>query len=126
MEPVVEPVIGMTAGLPPSAHAASPATSWELARVVNHAAYAREGGTAQESEDSQSQSYYGLRSSKRTDLHNTTDGEVLLSPSGWSTLSKISDPGRDEITLIGVEDPDNEDLNRLLWNTECGICSPCN
>ena len=26
----------------------TPATSWELARVVNHAAYAREGGTAQE------------------------------------------------------------------------------
>ena len=52
-------------------------TSWELARVVNHAAYAREGGTAQEFEDAQSQSYYGLRSSKRTDLHNTSDGEVL-------------------------------------------------
>ena len=47
-----------------AAHAACPATSWELARVVNHAAYAREGGTAQEAEDVQSQSYYGLRSSK--------------------------------------------------------------
>ena len=44
---------------------------------INHAAFAREGGTAQEAEDVQSQSYYGLRSQKRTDLHNTTDGEVL-------------------------------------------------
>ena len=26
----------------------------------------------------------------------------------------------DEITLIGVEDSDNEDLNRLLWDTELG------
>ena len=29
-------------------------------------------------------------------------------------------PRLDEITLIGVEDADNEDLNRLLWDTELG------
>ena len=103
-----------------AAHAASPATSWELARVVNHAAYAREGGTAQEAEDVQSQSYYGLRSQKRTDLHNTTDGEVLALAVRVVNAFKDLRPRLDEITLIGVEDPDNENLNELLWNTELG------
>ena len=93
---------------------------WELARVVNHAAYARAGGTAQEFEDVQSQSYYGIRSHKRTDLHNTSDGEVLALAVRMVNSSKDLRPRADEITITGVEDPDNDNLNELLWNTELG------
>jgi hypothetical protein len=103
-----------------AAHAAEPLTSWELARIVNHAAYAREGGTAQEVTDPGSQNAFGIRSHKRTDLHNTSDGEVLTLAVRIVNAFKDLRPRLDEITIVAVADPDNEDRNRLLWDTRLG------
>lgn len=103
-----------------AAHAADPVTSRELARVINHAAYAREGGTAQEAIDNASVVKYGFRSHKRTDLHNTSDAEVLTLANRMVTARSEFRIRLDEITIVGVEDPDNEDLNRLLWDTRLG------
>ena len=83
----------------------TPATSWELARVVNHAAYARDGGTAQESSDLGSQNAYGLRSHKRTDFQNTTDGEVLALAVKQVNARKDLRPRADQIAIAAVEDP---------------------
>ena len=103
-----------------AAHVIALSTSWELARVTNHAAYAREGGTAQESSDAGSQNAYGIRSHKRTDFQNTTDGEVLALAVRVVNSRKDLRPRADSITVAAVEDPDNEDLNRLLWDTRLG------
>ena len=97
-----------------------PETSWELARVINHAAYARVGGTAQEAQDLGSWSAYGIRSHKRTDLLNTTDAEVLTLANRTVSAQKDLRPRADQIEIAAVDDPDNEDLNRLLWDTELG------
>ena len=98
----------------------TPATSWELARIINHAAYAREGGTAQESSDAGSQNAFGLRSHKRTDFQNTTDGEVLALAVRVVNASKDLRPRADTISIQGVEDEANADLNRLIWDTRAG------
>ena len=104
-----------------AAHIDSPLdTSWELARVINHAAYARAGGVAQEAQDLGSWSAYGIRSHKRTDLQNTTDAEVATLANRTVSLRKDLRPRADQITIGAVDDPDNEDLNRLLWDTELG------
>ncbi len=103
-----------------AAHADQPANSWALSRVVNHAAYAREGGTAQEAQDTASQAASGIRSHKRTDLLNTTDAEVLFLATRMVNAQKDLRPRFDDITLVAVDDPANEDLNRLLWDTEYG------
>ena len=63
---------------------------------------------------------YGIRSHKRTDFQNTTDGEVLALAVRVVNARKDLRPRADQITIAGVEDPDNEDLNRLLWDTRLG------
>lgn len=97
-----------------------PATSWELARIINHAAYARAGGTAQEVNDYGSQNAYGIRSHNRTDFLNTTDGEVLALAVRVVNSSKDLRPRADDIAISAVADPDNEDLNRLFWDSQLG------
>ncbi len=103
-----------------AAHALRPQTSWELARVVNDVQFARDGGTLQQVEDLASQQTYGERTYQRTDLKNTTDLEVLALATRYLNSFKDSRMRVDEVTIEAVDDPNNDDLNRLLWDTRLG------
>lgn len=111
-----------------AAHYEDVRTSWELARVVNDVHFARDGGTMQEAEDEASQFAYGAgdgaqktpRTYQRTDFHNTTDAEVLALAVRYLNSFKDARMRVDEVTIEAVDDPDNEDLNRLIWDTQLG------
>lgn len=103
-------------------------TSWELALVVNDVQFQREGGTLQQVEDEPSQFAYGSgdgeskapRTYQKTDFQNTTDGEVFALAVRYLNAFKDSRMRVDEATIHAVADPDNEDLNRLFWDTQIG------
>lgn len=103
-----------------AAHLVAVEVSWELARLVNDVQFARSGGSMQQSEDAASQAQYGARTYNRTDYMNTTDGEVLALAVRYLNSYKDSRLRIDSVTVLGVEDPDNDDLNRLLWDTRIG------
>lgn len=103
-----------------AAHLADPETSWELARVFNDIRWSRVGGTMQTAADVGSQTQHGIRTSPRTDLQNVTDGEVLTLAVRALNSFRESRLRVDAVTIGAVADPDNEDLNRLLWATELG------
>lgn len=103
-----------------AAHMVDVQVSWEMARLVNWVQFAREGGTMQEVQDASSQNKYGIRSYQRTDFHNSTDGEVLQLATDYLNAFYESRMRIDSVTIVGVEDTDNEDLNRLLWDSQFG------
>lgn len=103
-----------------AAHMVDVQVSWEMARTVNDAQFAREGGTMQQATDVASWNKYGPRTYHRTDFHNSTDLEVLQLATGYVAAFAESRMRIDAVTIVGVADPDNDDLNRLLWATEFG------
>lgn len=103
-----------------AAHMVDVQVSWEMARVANQVQFARDGGTMQTAEDTVSQNKYGIRSYQRTDFHNSTDGEVLQLATDYLNASFESRLRIDSVTIVGVFDWDNQDLNRLIWFTEFG------
>lgn len=102
------------------AHVVSVEPSWELARVINQVRFARVGSTMQEVEDESSQANFDIRDYERTDFQNNTDAEVLFLAERYLAQFKDSRPRLDRITINGVDDPDNKDLNRLFWDSELG------
>lgn len=102
------------------AHMVDVQVSWEMARTFNDVQFAREGGSLQQATDVPSQAKYGKRTYQRTDFHNNTDAEVLALAVAYVTAFAESKMRIDSVTIVGVEDVDNEDLNRLLWATEFG------
>ena len=74
----------------------------------------------QEVFDEPSYNKYGWLTYQRTDFHNSTDGEVLQLATDYLNAHLESRLRIDSVTIVGVEDTDNEDLNRLLWATEFG------
>lgn len=94
--------------------------SWELARVVNDVGFARAGGVMQFAEDPASIQAYGRRSYRRTDFLNFSDGE--LASLAVRYLQSFREPRLrvDSVTISAVADPDNEDRNRLMWDTRFG------
>lgn len=103
-----------------AAHVIDVATSWEIARVANQVRFARIGSVMQEVDDAASQALYDIRSYPRTDFQNNTDGEVLFLAERHLAVFKDSRIRLDAVTITAVADPDNEDLNRLLWNSQLG------
>lgn len=103
-----------------AAHVIAVETSWELARVVNDARFAREGGTLQTWDDAASINAFGIRTYGRTDFHNATDGEVLALAVQYVNALKDLRMRVDSVAIAAVEDPDNEDLNRLFWDVRLG------
>lgn len=98
-----------------------PVTSYELARVANDVQFARDGGTMQHVESLPSQAMTdGPITYQRTDFQNTTDGEVLALAVRYLNSYETPRLRIDSATISAVEDPDNEDLNRLLWGTQLG------
>jgi hypothetical protein len=87
---------------------------------VNLVEMARSGGELQLVEDEDSQVLYKERSHRRLDLENNTDAEVLTLAERFLAVYKDLRMRVDEVTITGVEDPDNEDLNRLIWDTQYG------
>jgi hypothetical protein len=102
------------------AHVIAVDTSWELARIRNQVRFARVGSTMQEAEDATSQTLYGVRSYERTDFENNADGALAILAARHVKVHKDNRMRVDAVTIAGVEDPDNEDLNRLLWAVEYG------
>lgn len=103
-----------------AAHAVDIQTSWELARVVNDVGFARAGGTMQFAVDPPSRLAYGPRSYRRTDFENSSDSEVENLAVRYLQSFKDVRLRVDSVTIGAVADPDNEDLNRLLWDTRLG------
>lgn len=94
--------------------------SWELARIVNDVQFARVGGTLQREQDASSQAVYGIRSYPRSDFQNTTDAEVLFLAERHLAAFKDNRMRIDRVTIAPNRDPDNDDLNRLLWDSQLG------
>ena len=103
-----------------TAHILSIETSWEAARVVNHAAFARAGSSLQVVEDATSVGAYGRRSYQRTDYENSEDSETLFLAERYVTAFKDSRMRVDAVTITAIDDADDEDRNRLLWDTRFG------
>lgn len=97
-----------------------PVTSWERARIVNQVQYARTGSTVQLAEDETSQDNYGLRSAERLDFQNNADAEVLWLAERFLAVRKDLRLRIDSVSLAANHDPDNEDLNRIFWDTQLG------
>jgi hypothetical protein len=95
-------------------------TSWEIARVINQVRFARIGSTMQSVNDPASQALYDIRSYPRTDFQNNTDAEVLALAERYLTVFKDSRIRLDAVTITPNADPDNEDLNRLFWDSQLG------
>ena len=91
-----------------------------LARVRNDIQFARESGTMQWVFDPVSIGSVGIRSYKRADYQNTTDAQVLfLAERNLEAQSEA----RFRVQSVAIQanaDPDNEDLNRLFWDTQFG------
>jgi hypothetical protein len=94
--------------------------SWERSRIVNEANFARIGGLMQNAFDPTSQSLYKIRTRERTDLHNNSDAEVLFLAARTVEAFKDSRARIDAVTFSALDDPDNEDLNRMMWDTKIG------
>lgn len=119
---VVQGYIGYS-DVPTDAQAAyeeDPEPGYELARVVNIANYQREGGAVQTSTDEASIQANGRRSQNVTGLQNNADAEVLALAVRTVASLATARLRIDSVSIAGVEDPDNDDLNRLLWATELG------
>lgn len=104
-----------------AAHAVDVQTSNELARVANDVQFTREGGSLQQVQDAASQVLTnGPITYAKTGLQNDSDVDVLTLAERY--LEAFKDPRirLDSVTIVGVEDPGNDDLNRLLWDTELG------
>jgi hypothetical protein len=102
------------------AEAAQIVPSWERSRVINLVQYARVGGVMQEASDATSQVLFDVRSAKRTDLENNSDADVLFLAERTLDAFKVLRGRIDSVTITGVEDPANDDLNRLIWDTQIG------
>lgn len=96
--------------------------SWDIYRIVNHATFARTGGPAYVAEDTDSKAVYGVRTYQRLDFQNNSDSEVefladryIEARSGLPPRIRV-----DEVTIGANPDPDNEDLNRLFYDTQFG------
>ena len=91
-----------------------------LARVRNDIQFSREGGTMQWVFDPVSIGSVGIRSYKRTDYQNNTDAQVLfLAERNLEAQSEA----RFRVQSVAIQanaDPDNEDLNRLFYDTQFG------
>lgn len=94
--------------------------SWELARIRNDIQFTRAGGTVQTATDSDSMTLYGRRSYPRTDFINSSDGDVLVLAQRYLSDYKDNRPRLNSVTLTSNRDPDNEDLNRLFYDTRYG------
>lgn len=111
-----------------SAHYVDAQTSWELARVFNDIQFQREGGALQQVEDEASQLAYGAgdggqstaRTYQKTDFLNTTDAEVFTLATRALVAYKDARLRIDQVTIEAVEDPGDDDLNRLIWDTQFG------
>lgn len=103
-----------------SAHVEDVQMSWELDRVFNDVQFSRVGGSMQQAEDETSQGIYDIRSYPRTDLENNTDAEVLFLAERYLGQFKTDRIRIDAITISANADPDNEDLNRLIWDSQFG------
>ena len=103
-----------------TAHVLGIATTHEAARIVNQVRFARVGSTVQYSEDLDSISLFGYRHYQRTDLENNTDTEVAFLANRYLDAFKDDRLRIDAVTITAVDDPDNEDLNRVLYDTRFG------
>lgn len=104
-----------------SAHVLDVKTSWESARIVNLVQFARVGSALQVVEDVPSQVALGsVRDYTRTDFQNNDDAEVAYLAARHLAAFKDNRPRLEEVTITGIDDPGNADLNRLLWDTRIG------
>ena len=103
-----------------TAHVLGIATTHEAARIVNDVQFARVGSTVQYAFDVTSQVLHGIRSYQRTDLENSVDSQVEFLAERYLGAFKDDRARLDAVTISAVEDPLNEDRNRMLWDTRFG------
>lgn len=101
-------------------HVVSVEPSWETDRIINLVEFARVGSEMQVVEDEASQGIFDIRSYQRTDLENNSDAEVLFLATRYLGQFNTDRMRIDSITIDAVADPDNEDLNRLMWDSQFG------
>lgn len=104
----------------PHAQFSEISTSWELARVRNSIRFARTGGEVQLVEDESSVILHGRRTYQRLDLNNNQDSEVLFLAERMLEAEKDSRVRVESVTIVANDDPENEDLNRLFYDTRFG------
>lgn len=96
-------------------------TAWEIARIQNQIMFARTGSTLQTVQDLPSQAAIGqIRTYQRTDLQNNRDDQVLYLANRYLAAYKDLRLLVTSVTIAPNHDPDNEDLNRLIWDTRYG------
>lgn len=102
------------------AHLVDVEVSKATARVRNIIQFARIGGTLQTSSDATSIVLHDRRTYRRTDFHNNADSEVSTLADRHLAIAKDLRLRLESVTIAAVADPDDEDLNRLLWGTQFG------
>lgn len=103
-----------------TAHVIDVQTSWEIVRVINQVEFARAGSSMYTTEDSSSQAINGIRTYQRTDFRNNADSEIEFLADRLLNEAKDARIRIDTITLAPNYDPDNEDLNRVFWDSDFG------
>jgi len=103
-----------------TAHVLEIVTSHEATRIVNQVKMARVGSTVQAVEDLDSQALFDGRSYGRTDLENSSDAEVAFLAARYLAAFKDDRLRIDSVTITAIEDPDNNDRNRMLYDTRFG------
>lgn len=95
-------------------------TSWNLARVRNDIQFSRDGGAQQHVWDDDSIVRHGRRTYRRTDYNNNSDSEVLFLANRVLDAALESRMRVTSLAIIANDDPDNDDLNRLFYDTRMG------
>jgi hypothetical protein len=95
-------------------------TSHERARVRNDIQFSRTGGTAYRTTDAGSIDLYRHRTYQRLDMRNSTQAQVEFLADRYLDAHKDSKIRVTSATIVANDDPDNEDLNRLFWDTQFG------
>lgn len=109
------------ANAPPGAvlaHVIDATTSWELARIRNHVALARAGGTVVDAEDAESIALYGRRTHRRLDYQNNAQSQIEFLAARMLSALKANRLRVDSVTVAAVaDDPEH---SRILWDTQIG------
>lgn len=103
-----------------TAHVLDVRPAWETARIRNDIQLARVGGIVYQAEDIASIDLHDRRTHRRLDFQNNSQSEIQFLAERMLAAWKDNRYRVESVAITGNDDPANEDLNRLLWDTRFG------